>query len=78
MFNHAPAGSSKLLKSSIDFLRQNGSTVLDAHITFRNAYMAALTVGKSGPEVDKTAVARKEIDALWAAVLQTFAQKVTT
>ena len=40
--------------------------------------MAALTVGKSGPEVDKTAVARKEIDALWAGVLQTFAEKVTT
>ena len=78
VFNHAPAGSSKLLKSSIDFLRHNGSMVLDPHITFRNAYMAALTVGKSGPEVDKTAVARKEIDALWAGVLQTFAEKVTT
>ena len=38
--------------------------------------MAALTVGKAGPEVDKTAATRKEIDALWAAVLETFAEKV--
>jgi hypothetical protein len=30
--------------------------------------MAAVTVGKSGPEVEKNGVARKEIDALWAAV----------
>jgi chromosome partitioning protein len=76
VFNHAPAGSSKLLKSSIDFIRQNGSAVLDAHLSFRAPYMAALTVGKSGPEVDKTASTRKEIDALWAAVLATLDQKV--
>ena len=76
VFNHAPAGSSKLLKSSIDFIRQNGSAVLDAHLWFRAPYMAALTVGKSGPEVDKTTSARKEIDALWAAILETFAEKV--
>jgi hypothetical protein len=30
--------------------------------------MAAVTVGKSGPEVDRNGVARKEIDALWEAV----------
>jgi hypothetical protein len=30
--------------------------------------MAAVTVGKSGPEVEKNGVARKEIDALWQAV----------
>jgi chromosome partitioning protein len=76
VFNHAPAGSSKLVKSSVDFLRHNGSTVLDAHLSFRAPYMAALTVGKSGPEVDKTAATRKEIDALWKAVLETFAEKV--
>lgn len=76
VFNHAPTGSSKLLKSSIDFIRQNGSAVLDAHLSFRAPYMAALTVGKSGPEVDKTASTRKEIDALWAAVLATLNQGV--
>jgi cellulose biosynthesis protein BcsQ len=47
---------------------RHGSTVIDAPITFRQAYMAAVTVGKSGPEVEKNGVARREIDALWSAV----------
>jgi chromosome partitioning protein len=76
VLNHAPAGSSKLLKSSIDFIRQTGAAVLDGHLSFRSAYMAALTVGISGLEVDKSEVARKEIDALWASVVQTLDQKV--
>jgi len=76
VFNHAPSGASKLLKSSIDFIRQSGGAVLDAHLSFRSAYMAALTVGKSGPEVDKSEVARKEIEALWASVVQALDQKV--
>ena len=57
VLNHAPAGM-KLTKSSIQFLKQNGSSVIDAPITFRPAYMAAVTVGKSGPEVEKNGVAR--------------------
>jgi chromosome partitioning protein len=76
VFNHAPSGSSKLLKSSIDFIRQSGGAVLDAHLSFRAPYMAALTVGKSGPEVDKTAATRKEIDALWSSVIETLDQRV--
>ena len=67
VLNHAPAGT-KLTKSSVQFLKQNGSIVIDAPITYRPACMAAVTVGKSGPEVEKNGVARKEIDALWAAV----------
>ena len=46
-------------------------------MTFRQAYMSAVTVGKSGPEVEKAGVARKEIDALWAAVKDLIAGKVT-
>jgi chromosome partitioning protein len=76
VLNHAPAGT-KLTKSSIQFLRQNGSMVVDAPITFRPAYMAAVTVGKSGPEVEKGGVARKEIDALWAAATKLLAEKVS-
>ena len=76
VLNHAPAGT-KLTKSSINFLQQNGSTVIDAPITFRSAYMAAATVGKSGPEIEKNGVARREIDALWAAVLKLLPGKVT-
>jgi hypothetical protein len=30
--------------------------------------MAAVTLGKSGPEIEKGDAARKEIEALWAAV----------
>jgi len=63
-------------QSSIDFIRHGGGAVLDAHLSFRSAYMAALTVGKAGPEVDKSPVARKEIDALWAEVLATLNEKV--
>ena len=43
----------------------------------RQAYMAAATVGKSGPEVEKGGVARKEIDALWAAVRKLLDEKVS-
>jgi len=67
VLNHAPAGT-KLTKTSTQFLKQDGSIVVDAPITYRQAYMAAATVGKSGPEVEKNGVARREIEALWAAV----------
>ena len=53
VLNHAQPG--KLTKSSVQFLRQNGSTVIETPITMRQAYMAATTVGKSGPEVEKAA-----------------------
>ena len=74
MLNHAQPG--KLTKSSMEFLRQNGSLVIEMPITIRQAYMAAVTVGKSGPEVEKGDVARKEIDALWDAVKKLLTQKV--
>ena len=32
--------------------------------------MAAMTVGKSGPEVERDGAARREVDALWKAVKQ--------
>jgi len=35
----------------------------------------ATTVGKSGPEVEKGHVARREIDALWVAVKKLVAEK---
>jgi chromosome partitioning protein len=75
VLNHAAAGS-KMTKSAIQFLQQNGGAVIETPITFRQAYMAAVTLGKSGPEVEKSDVARKEIDALWAAVRTLIAGKV--
>jgi hypothetical protein len=35
-----------------------------------------MTVGKSGPEVEKAAAARKEIDAVWEAVKALVAREV--
>ena len=39
--------------------------MLDPPITFRQSYMAAMTVGKSGPEVEKVGKSRAEVDELW-------------
>ena len=65
VLNHAPAGVQA--PEVVDRVpAQNGEhRISTRHYRF-GAYMAALTVGKSGPEVDKNGVARKEIDALWA------------
>jgi hypothetical protein len=63
------------MKSSIKFLQANGSTVIDAPLTYQEAYMAAVTVGKSGPEVEKGDGAHKEIEALWVAVRKLLAEK---
>src|SRR5262249_6893636 len=76
VLNHASPGT-KLTKSSTQLLRRNGSTVIETPIPFRTAYMAAVTVGKSGPEVEKTGAARKEIDALWVAINELLPMKVT-
>jgi hypothetical protein len=39
--------------------------------------MAAATVGKSGPEVEKGDDAHKEIEALWNAVKKLLAERVS-
>jgi hypothetical protein len=75
VFNQAERGT-KLTKSSMQYLEQEGAQVIKSPvITFQPAYMAALTVGKSGPEVEKDGDARKEIDALWAAVNKLLAER---
>jgi chromosome partitioning protein len=75
VLNHAPSGG-KLTKSTVGFLRQDGGRVVETPITFRQAYMAAVTVGKSGPEVEKGDTARREIDALWRAINELLNEKV--
>ena len=68
VFNQAQKGT-KLTKSSIAFLEKDGARVIKSPvITFNPDYMAALTLGKSAPEVEKGTDTRKEIDALWVAV----------
>jgi hypothetical protein len=36
----------------------------------RQLHMAAMTVGKSGPEAESSGAARREVDSLWKAVKQ--------
>jgi hypothetical protein len=51
--------------------------VIDAPLTYQEAYMAAATVGKSGPEVQKSGEVRKEIEALWVAMKKLLAERLS-
>lgn len=57
----------KLTKTTISYLRSIGCTVFDQLIGNRMSYAAAMTVGKSAPEVEKEkdGPARAELNALW-------------
>ena len=65
VINHAHP-TCKLTKTTLAYLRSAGHHVLDQLVTYRMAYISAMTVGKSGPEIEKEA--RKEIDSLWAEI----------
>lgn len=64
VINHAHP-TWKITKTTVAYLREAGHVVCDQLISYRMAYIAAMTVGKSGPEVDKDGAAGKEIDGLW-------------
>lgn len=55
-----------LTKTAIALLRSKGHTVIDKLVTYRMAYIRAMTRGRTGAEVEDEA--RGEIDALWQAV----------
>lgn len=57
----------KLTKTASEFLSEIGP-VLDQQIAYRRAYIAAMTAGKSGPEVERGESSAQEIDAVWAAI----------
>lgn len=42
--------------------------ILETHVSYRQPYVTALTIGRTGPELEKQL--RPEIDALWAEVKQ--------
>jgi chromosome partitioning protein len=75
ILNHAPANW-RVTKTSAAFLGKRGHTVLEPPVTFRQAYMAAMTVGKSGPEVETDGKAREEIEQLWEAARGTLLAKL--
>lgn len=64
----------KLADSSEAYLRNVGP-VLSTRIGLRKAYVSAMTVGKSGPEIDKDGTATAEIEALWQEIRQLVAKR---
>lgn len=61
-----PQGFARIVVGARKYLEEDGP-VLHTQISFRKAYVSAMTVGKSGPEM-KDAAAVSEIDALWTEV----------
>ena len=56
---------SQLTKSAVSYLMKDGR-VLPELISYRQEYIAPMTDGRSGPEVDKRCM--EEMEALWRAV----------
>lgn len=57
----------RLTTGAQKYLESDGE-VLPQMVGFRKPYMAAVTLGKTGPEIDRDGKAREEIDALWTAI----------
>jgi chromosome partitioning protein len=58
----------KTTHSARDYLLAASVPVAEAIITHRAAYLAAMSSGRSGPEIDRSGATGKEISALWAEV----------
>lgn len=58
----------KTTASASAYLKNGRVLVAKKPITHRAAYLGAMTSGKTGPEVDKTGVAREEVESLWGEV----------
>jgi hypothetical protein len=77
--NRAQAtADTKLTRTSIRYLQEEvgGRVIKKPVITYRPAYTAALTVRKSGPEVDKDGTTQREIEELWTAVNKLLEEKL--
>jgi chromosome partitioning protein len=66
VLNAVMPGWRELADSAAQYLRRIGP-VFDARIGMRKAYVSSMTIGKTGPELERTTAA-KEIDELWAAI----------
>jgi chromosome partitioning protein len=71
ILNAVPHGWGKLADSAAGYLAQSGP-VLKQRVASRKPYVAAMTLGKSGAELDRAA--REEIDALWTEIKRTLAK----
>lgn len=58
----------KTTDAASKYLTASKVPVAKTVITHRAAYLGAMTGGKTGPEIDKTGVAKDEIAGLWAEV----------
>ncbi len=65
----------KTTQAARDYLRAASVPVADAIVTHRSAYLAAMTTGRSGPEIDRSGATDREIAALWAEVKAALAPK---
>ena len=76
VLNQAPA-QWKITRETHEFLRAEypSAFILDPRISTREAFARAVTIGKTGPEVDGTH-AGGEIDAVWEAIKAVARQKV--
>lgn len=63
----------RITASAAAVLRREG-TLLEPLIAYRRAYIAAMTAGRSGPEVERGGGCASEIDGLWASVKKMVAQ----
>lgn len=52
----------------IEFLKDKGTVFGDAMIMQRQAWLAAMALGQSGAELDRTGKCAEEIAALWSAI----------
>lgn len=63
VLNQVQAGWQKMADESAKYLSHYGP-VLKTRIASRKPYVAAMTIGKSGPEMDRRG-STQEVDALW-------------
>lgn len=64
VLNQVPSPPGRLTEGAQRYLEADGP-VLATRIVNRKPYMAAMTLGKSGPELKDGKAAAEEIDALW-------------
>jgi len=76
VLNAVLPGWGSLTDSAANYLKNHG-TVLTERIGLRKSYVSAMTVGKTGAEIDRNGVAKAEIDRLWKSV-QKLTQKAPT
>lgn len=69
LINQMQRGYERLALGARKSLEEDGHAVLKSQVALRKAYVSAMTLGKSGPEM-KDREALSEINALWAEILE--------